>query len=280
MRVAITGATGYLGSHLAARLAADGIQVVALSRDPARPRRLAGLAVERRRVDDPAAVEGIDAVVHAAASYGRAGEDAAALVEANLLAPLRLLGAARAAGVARWITIGTALPAALSSYARSKRQFLAWAEAAGAPAHDWLACEHFYGPGDDEAKFVTRCLRAFLRGEAELALTAGSQRRDFLRVDDAVDAIAHLLRLPPPTRPRRLPLGTGAAVPVRTLVETLHRLSGARTRLAFGAVPLRADEPEECRADPAPLAALGWRAGIPLDDGLARLVAAERSLSP
>jgi CDP-paratose synthetase len=283
MAVAITGGTGFLGARLATAFAAAGMAVVILTRPGSDLRRLAGLPVEIRQIDSPEALAGVTTVIHAAASYGRAGEPASSLLEANLLKPVELLERAQQADVKRWITVGTALPEALSAYARSKHQFLPWAEAlagSGGPAHVWLACEHFYGPGDDEAKFVTRCLRSLLRQVPTLPLTSGRQKRDFIHVDDAVAAIRHLVELPHlPSASCRLPLGSGLAIPVRHLVERLHALIGGPTHLDFGAVPTRAGEPLECRADLTAMAALGWHPSVNLEDGLAQTVAVERSLA-
>lgn len=278
MAIAITGGTGYLGSRLARALLRSGQRVVIIGRGTTVRITRDDVGLSFRTWDDPQVLDGIDQVVHAAACYGRHGESPSAIQEANVLLPLRLLERAHQSGVRSWITVGTALSPEVSPYALSKHQFLAWAETMPARTiHTWLACEHFYGPGDDPSKFVSRCIQAFLRQEHSIALTDGTQRRDFLYIDDAVAALVYLLAQPHPPTHRRLPLGTGVAISIRDLVTTLHRLTGARTHLDFGAIPRRSGEPHESVADPVPLASLGWRSTILIEDGLARTVQMERS---
>lgn len=281
MAVAITGGTGYLGSRLAQALVQAGTQVVVIGRRSTQRMARKEVRCVFRAWDDIHVLEGIEQVVHAAACYGRHGESEEEMQAANVDLPLGLLERASAAGVRRWITIGTALPPDLSIYALTKHRFLTLAEAVPHRLeHSWLACEHFYGPGDDPSKFIARCIQAFLRGDDSLPLTDGSQQRDFLHVDDVVGAIRHILALPSQGGHHRFPLGTGRSVSIRELVHVLHRLTGATTRLEFGTVPRRAGEPEVCVADPEPLAALGWRSTIALEDGLASTIQAERSVYP
>jgi CDP-paratose synthetase len=283
MRIAITGATGTLGSALARALLRRGDAVVVLSRTPDALRRLDGLPVAAyaytaEGLETTLAAGPLDALVHAACSYGRNGESPADLVEANALAPLRL-ALAGGARIGHWISIGTALPRNVSPYALSKAHFADWLEALPAgilPARDILLLEHFYGPGDDPSKFLTRVARACLAGEA-LELTAGTQERDFIHLDDAVAAIIAVLDRPQPGC-RTMAVGSGTAVAIRTVVEGINRLAGGRSALHFGAVPMRANEPARCVADTAALRRLGWSPAVSLESGLAALVASEQSL--
>ncbi len=283
MRIAITGATGTLGSALTRALLQRGESVVILSRTPSVLRRLDGLPVTAYAYDAAGiaaalAAGPLDALVHAACSYGRAGESAADLLDANALTPLRL---ALAAGtrVGRWLSIGTALPRSVSPYALSKAQFADWLEALPAgtvPPRDILLLEHFYGPGDDPGKFLTRVARACIAGEP-LELTAGTQERDFIHLDDVVAAILAVLDRPQ-SGCRSIAVGSGTAVTIRTVVESLNRLAGGRSQLRFGAVPMRANEPARCVADTTTLRRLGWAPAVSLESGLAALIASEQSL--
>lgn len=113
MTTLLTGASGFLGAHTAAALLARGERVRALVRTPSR---LAdalsplGLDVGDDRLDVVAgdmtdeaavrrAVEGCDAVVHAAATYSFRRRDAAAMTDQNTRGTLTVLGAALDAGV-------------------------------------------------------------------------------------------------------------------------------------------------------------------------------------
>lgn len=113
MNVLVTGATGKVGSRLTKRLAARGHHVRALVRDPARAAPLRGDRVELAIGDllDPttlgAAVRGVDAIVHCAAFFrGATAEEAHAVNDTGTRA---LAGAARAAGVKRFVFTSTGL---------------------------------------------------------------------------------------------------------------------------------------------------------------------------
>ncbi len=288
MRVAITGATGYLGSHLATALLKRGDAVVVLTRSPTDLRRLE--AYRTRLEIHPYDAQGmrsalatgpIGAVIHAAACYGRQGESADALIEANVRLPLSI---ALAAGthIGRWIAIGSALPATVSPYALSKAQFAAWLAVMPASVlapRFHLAFQHFYGPGDDLTKFTTHVIRTCLTG-GELRLTAGTQRRDFLYIDDAVSAVLTVLDKAEPTALcSDIPVGTGQAVPVRHFIERAHAAAASTTTLHFGAVAVRPGEPDICVADTTVLNRLGWHPAVTLECGLMQTIAAESPIS-
>jgi nucleoside-diphosphate-sugar epimerase len=113
MKILVTGATGKVGSRLVKRLAHRGDHVRALVRDPARAADLVGPRIEIVKgdlLDVPsleAAVRGVDAVVHCAASF-RSGTDAQTH-EVNDLGTRNLATAARAASVKRFVFTSTGL---------------------------------------------------------------------------------------------------------------------------------------------------------------------------
>jgi nucleoside-diphosphate-sugar epimerase len=289
MRLLLTGATGYFGSHAARALLAAGHRVAAIRRAASRLDRL-GQAAERIDWYDAEggweaalARGGVDAVAHAATCYGRAGESTATVLQANLVFPVRLLDAARAHGVRWFVNLDTSVPRTLNAYARSKKQFAEWGRGAaesGGPGFVNLVYEHFYGPGDDPGKFTSRVVRDCLGGAAELLLTEGEQRRDFIYIDDAVSAFVHVVerldRLDGPVH--ELPVGSGAAVRLRDFVETVHRLSGSRAALRWGAVPYRPGEPMLSQADLEPLRRAGWSPRVGLEEGIGRTLQGERSV--
>lgn len=291
MDIVLSGATGYLGSRLAAALLQRGDAVTALVRPSPRLQRLIALtaphagALRLLRID----VEGLAAafprpgavVVHCAASYGRAGESDEELRAANVTFGEALLGAAERGGAAAFLHADTALPEEISRYARTKAEFRRALRArSGAVAGVSVALEHVYGPGDDDGKFVSDVARALLRGAPELPLTAGEQERDFIHVDDACAALCLLTSgfgaLPAPYA--RVGLGSGEVVRIRDLVRLLAAEVGAHgTALRFGALPYRQGEVMRSCADLSALRALGFSPKIPLRAGLAELVAAERA---
>src|SRR5262252_6803076 len=113
MKILVTGATGKVGSRLSRRLAERGDRVRALVRDPARADGLRSERVELVTGDLleadslAAAVRGVDAVVHCAAFFRGATPEQAHSV--NDLGTQHLAGAARAAGVRRFVFTSTGL---------------------------------------------------------------------------------------------------------------------------------------------------------------------------
>jgi nucleoside-diphosphate-sugar epimerase len=114
VRVLVTGATGFTGGHLAARLAACGHEVRALVRDEARGRGLLGRGVATLATGDLArpetlfdAVRDVDIVYNVAALYRQAGLPDSMYRRVNAEGVARLVEAASAAGVRRVVHCST-----------------------------------------------------------------------------------------------------------------------------------------------------------------------------
>lgn len=287
MHVLLSGGSGFLGSALARAFAGRGNRVTVLLRPGSSLRRLDGLAgsttVVRYASDEELRAAVFDAqadlIVHTACSYGRAGEPALAVLDANCRFGLALLEAAIAANTPSFINTDTVLDPSVGAYALSKKQFAEWgrwfAERGGIRFVNVLL-QHMYGPGDDPSKFTTHVLHACHEQRPTLDLTAGEQRRDFIYLDDVVSAYLLLADraagLPPY---HDVAVGSGEAPTVREFVRLVHTLTGSRTELRFGALPYRANEAMLCRADLAALRALGWRPAHSLEAGLKETIARE-----
>jgi dihydroflavonol-4-reductase len=117
-RVAITGATGFLGGYLASNLLSRGAHVVAVVRNPDKARDLAKQGIEIRKADlaEPAALEagfsGCDAVISNAAvvSFTKARET----IRTNIEGTRNVYGAMARAGVKRAIGISSVVAYPLS----------------------------------------------------------------------------------------------------------------------------------------------------------------------
>jgi len=289
MSILVTGATGFLGSHLARRLVDDGEQVVVLVRNTSSLERLTGLmeritvcTSEETGLDLVFETHRIDTIIHCATNYGRTQADPLAILEANLVFPMRLLQRASRYGVRRFVNTDTILDRRVSRYALAKSQFREWLET----YRDSMACvnvalEHFYGAGDDPGKFISFIVRSLLDGEERIALTTGEQKRDFVHIDDVVSAFYAVLAGTAAERQgcHTFQVGSGMPVTIRSCVEMIRKISGVNaTRLDFGALPYRNHELSDSAADTQSLRALGWTPTIPLEEGLARMIAEEREM--
>jgi CDP-paratose synthetase len=290
--IILTGATGYLGSHLANALLADGHKVRALMRQGSKPGRLSEIMNRLHRIDIDGSLErasldkafdgiGSDAwLVQCATVYGRHGESRSEIVSANLFLPLALLDAAAEAGIRYFLNTDTVLSADTNAYALSKGQFRDWvrlyAEDGSFKVVN-LALEHFFGPGDGQTKFPTWVTRQCLRNVPEILLSEGTQVRDFVYINDVIDAYRSVLSATWEQNWNSWRVGTAAPVTVRAFVETIHQFTKSSSQLKFGAVTSRA-EPEVTESTPSlEQANTGWKPKWGIEHGLLALIDGERA---
>ncbi|HEX6828422.1 MAG TPA: GDP-L-fucose synthase [Burkholderiales bacterium] len=141
---------------------------------------------------------------------------------------------------------------------------------------------NLYGPHDnfhpENSHVIPALLRRFdeaVRSGAETVTIwgSGTPKREFLHVDDMAAASVHVMELDDATyRAHTQPMlshinvGTGVDCTIRELAETVARVTGFRGRLEFDAT--KPDGAPRKLLDVSRLRALGWQAGIGLEDGL------------
>lgn len=76
-----------------------------------------------------------------------------------------------------------------------------------------------------------------------LRLTEGTQRRDIIHVEDII-RIIHLIINKGFRGFRSLPAGTGESHSVKEIIQFLHKEINSSSRLEFGAIPMRKNEPD------------------------------------
>lgn len=179
MIVALTGATGFVGSHLVALACAEGHQVRALTRRP-QPARADVTWVEGA-LDTPVAlgelVAGADAVIHVAGVVNV--EDRAGFERGNIDGTHAMVQACEAAGIRRFVHVSSlaAREPALSDYGWSKAGA---EEAVTSSMLDWTIVRPpaVYGPGDMEILDIFRMARL------GIALLPPPGRMSVIHVDD------------------------------------------------------------------------------------------------
>lgn len=194
--VALTGATGFIGRHLAVRLAAEGWRVRALARRQAEDLRRAGIEIVPGSLEDADSLRtllrGADAVVHAAGLTSAVR--AADFHRVNAEATARLASLCGEPGAPRRFLLLSSLAARhpdLSDYALSKRR----AEQALAESPlDWTALRPpaVYGPGDPATLQIFRLLK---RGILPVPPDPAA-RLSMIYVEDLCGAVAALLANP------------------------------------------------------------------------------------
>ena len=291
MKILITGATGFLGSALAKHWARAGHQMTLLARPSSSLRRIEALlpAVQLARfISDSEIVKLVqniapDVIIHTACAYGRLGETALQVFDANVrLGQVLLDGVLGGVGTrVCFINTGTVLESSVSNYALSKQQFAQWGDALAQQNPERLQfinirLQHMYGPGDDLSKFTSHVLHACKQHQPRLALTAGEQCRDFIYIDDVVSAYDLIVqRLNVLTMSDQIDLGTGNAPTLRSFVEKIHAMIKSRTELQFGTIPYRANESMLYQADTSRLQNLGWQPAFNLEQGIQKTIELE-----
>jgi nucleoside-diphosphate-sugar epimerase len=222
----------------------------------------------------------LDAIIHCATEYGRKNTSRLNLIESNFVFPLNLLDSAVAGGVTAFINIDTMLPTKTSNYSLSKSQFRQWLPSISQEIKIAnIRMEHFYGPNDDSSKFVSYVVQSLLNKAEAIPLTAGNQKRDFIYIDDAVNAIITILRatlLDSRDAYVEYELGSGSVISIKEMLEMAKAISGnTKTILKFGAIPYRESEEMELAVDLRALKKLGWSPQYSLDSGLKKMIEIE-----
>jgi CDP-paratose synthetase len=284
--ILVTGATGFLGSHLIESLIKQGYSVVILKRSTSNLWRISDLMplVKSYDVDlvsvDLAFMENrIDCVIHAACHYGRNGDSAATIAETNLSFGLCILDACLKHGTSTFVNTDTLLSKYLNNYTLSKKQFVEWLTQHSDKINVInLRLEHIYGPKDDKNKFVHWVISQFEANVPEISLTKGHQKRDFIYIDDVVAAYLLVIEKSSALNGfNEYDVGTGKLMEVKVFLELLkdayqNNLGNTTSKLLFGAVPYRDGEMMTVKVDNESLVALGWKPVISVKQGLQNLI--------
>lgn len=309
MRILVTGGAGFIGSNLVERLLAEGHRVDVV--DDLSSGSLANLADARRSPNGRMTFHQLDVrsealielmartqpeVVHhlAARPPAQAASDPVGAAEVDLVGSLRVLEAARRCGAAKVVFASTGHvygevdagerpvrethpQRPLSAPAVAKKavaEYLALYREVHSLEYTALAVGHAYGPRQPAAGgVVARFASALVAGQACIVTGDGGQTRDFVYVDDVVDAFA---RAAERGGGLLLNVGTGR----ETAIADLYRLVAAEAGVDRPAVRAPAPDYEIRRVslDPGRAAIhLGWKPWTGLEEGVAATVDALRS---
>jgi len=307
MRALVTGAAGFVGSHLTEALLGRGFDIVAVDcftdHYPGWMKRL-NLADARHHprchfvdadltwVELPALLSGVDYVFHQAAQPGVRsswGVGFESYVRNNVLATQRLLEAARNSSVRKVVyassssvygnaktypTREDATPQPVSPYGATKLAAenlcsLYWREF-GLPV---VSLRYFtaYGPRQRPDMAMSTFIRAGLQGDAIQVYGDGGHSRDFTYVDDVV--AANLIAAEKASPGRIYNIGGGSEVTVDEIIRTLQRLMGGE---AIKTV-YQEEKPGDARRTAADTSLarkeLGYCPRVGLEEGLTRQLA-------
>jgi len=129
----------------------------------------------------------------------------------------------------------------------------------------WLRFFHLYGPREKQERLVPSVILALLSGETARC-TSGEHIRDFLHVADAAFAVQAVSTS---EFTGAINIASGEPVKLKTIVETIAALMNARERVVFAALPDTPEEPHLLVADVHMLGRkVGWRVSRDLKQGL------------
>jgi UDP-glucuronate 4-epimerase len=298
MRCLVTGAAGFIGSHLCERLLSDGHDVIGLdSFNPyyareIKERNVASLLDEPkfgfveadlRSAELRPLLEGVQVVFHEAAMAGlqRSWTEFEEYLTCNVLATQRLVEAAYQAGVDRFVHASTSsiygrnalgdedsLPRPISPYGATKlcaeRLALAYQESYGLPV---VALRYFsvYGPRQRPDMAYNIFIRKILKAEPITIFGDGSQSRSNTYIADAVQGT--MLALERGEAGGVYNIGGGEVRDLNSVITTIERLTGKRAEIERQ--PDRPGDQLHTRADIRRASeTLGYQPRTPLDEGL------------
>ncbi len=301
MRVLVTGACGFVGSRLAARLATGGEEVIALDdlsvgRAESLPAGVEQAAVDVRDTDALAELVARHrprAVFHLAAIHfvPACNANPPAALSVNVVGTQSLLTALeRAHRPESLVLASTGAVYEPSRQAHREDSPLApddvyglsklWAEQAAWLAHRRTGVPvgiarlfNVIGPGETNPHLVPEILAQASRG-GELRLGNLDTRRDYVYVEDVARGLHELAEAVGDQGPATVNLGSGRAVDGHELVELVGDLLGRRLSVASDPARVRPSDRPVLQSDPSAARRLtGWKATTSLRDALAAAVA-------
>lgn len=306
--ILITGASGFIGSHLARRLVNEGSDVHVLHRQAPPHDRIADLrgSLTTWTVDlrDMVAIESTCAAIRPRYVFHLASDTELRFldprleavrdsIDTNVVGSLNLLVALSRTGCTqRIVRVGSLeeYGRGPSPYVESQREAPVTPYSAGqvAIAHYYqmlqpvLALEAVtlrlaltYGPEQSERFLIPALIRHCLQGR-DFDLTSGEQRRDFVFVEDVVEALCRAVTMAG-LAGQVVNVGSGRAVRVVDVARMVVAQCGASIAVRVGAAEPRVFEIPDLVCDTRVAERLlDWRASTPLEDGLSRTIAVMR----
>jgi nucleoside-diphosphate-sugar epimerase len=294
-RLLVTGAGGFLGSAVVKAAVAQGQDVVAVVRNHGS--RLDSIAkrISLHRLDladSPAVASLLDEVrpeivIHSAWEGVGGALRSGDIQLDNIRTSVALVDAAIASGATKFVGIGSQaeygrfdrritesdLPQPTMLYGASKlavNHLAAQRCREAGISFAWLRLFSLYGPGDNPNWLIPSAATSLVRGRPPQC-TAGTQKWDYLHIDDAARGVlaAALTR----EASGVFNLSSGNPVAVRTIVEILRDIAAPGLDLRFGDIAFGPDQIMHLEGDNSRLReATGWSTRVPLGEGLAQVV--------
>jgi nucleoside-diphosphate-sugar epimerase len=284
--ILLTGATGFLGSHLLEKLIKD-YEVIITKRSFSKTWRIEDSLqdimyydIDKLKLEEIFEENKIDIIIHAATTYGRDGQEKISdVIKTNLLFPIELLELSDKFGTNYFINTdtfynkGISLEGTLKSYITSKKHLLDYTRSFEKIKVINMRLEHIYGPKDSQKKFVPFVIKQLLSSD-ELDLTKGEQKRDYTYIEDVCEAYLAILKEITSIKHNftNIEVGTGKSTTLKDFVLLIKELCESQTKLEFGKIPYRENEIMESRANTEILRSFNWAEKYSLKQGIVETI--------
>lgn len=277
--ILITGINGFLGSNLAKSFSSN-YNIVGLEYSVENLYRIDYSKYKVYSIKDgiPDAVfteQIIDIIVHTATLYGKHNEDYRLIFNANLNSPLELLDKAIKYKCQLFVNSDTILDRFVSTYALTKRQFQEWLYLRNNEIKIInMQLEHFYGLGASPTNFITLMINKLKNNEPQIDLTLGEQQRNFIYIDDVVNAYITVVdnQIQIIDTYSTFQVCTNQTISIKELMTTLKDLTNSKSYLNFGAMPYRENELMQSETNNIDLINLGWKPQYSIQAGLKKMI--------
>jgi nucleoside-diphosphate-sugar epimerase len=284
--ILITGATGFLGSHIVNTLSQHRYKIIVLKRlksdtfriyknlDKVKVYNLEEIELKDIFIDNK-----IDTIIHCATEYGYKSYYFD-ILKANVIFPLELIEIGIQHKLKNFINTDTFFAKSehkyqyLNQYTDSKRYFKSLLTNFSSQLQIVnMRIEHVFGENDAENKFVSQILSSLIENKDSIPLTNGSQKRDFIYVKDVVEAYQTIINsIEMLSGFSEFEVGLGYSISVKEFVKKMALATNSSSHLNFGELLTRPGEIINSQAYNEPLKALGWQPKYTIDDAILELV--------
>lgn len=257
----MTGATGFFGSHLLPTLIEKGYDIIILKRSFSNTWRIKDIIsqiesydIDKKNIQRVFDENEIEGIIHLATDYGKKNDnDIIQMFKVNIELPSKLLDLGCKHGVIFFINTHTFWNSEYSLYSAMKNSFI---EIGKYFTSNFkikfinMKLEHMYGEKDEYGKFIPFVIKNILE-DKKIKVTKGEQKRDFIYVNDVVDAYIKVLNRLENISDEMIEfeIGTGESISLKYLINKIERKIGKKANIKWGEIPYRKNEIFDSKAN-------------------------------
>lgn len=285
MNILLTGATGFLGSHLLTKLAERDYNIIILKRSFSNTWRVKNIIskfknynIDKINLEEVFQKGKIDIIIHLATDYGKKNtNNVLQMFKTNVELPAKLLDLGTKYQTSFFINSHTSTNSRYTLYSAMKNAFL---EIVKFFVFNYkinflnLRIEYIYGEKDNSSKFIPYVIESILN-KKKIKATGGEQKRDFIYVKDVVNAYLKVLDNLKNLNEKfaEFSIGTGESISLKNFVNKIEKVIGQKAHVEWGAIPYRKNEIFDSKASiKHMIKMLNWRPETILEDGLFKTV--------